>query len=412
MIRIWSLSEAGEGNLGLACTEDGLLLGRTPLIERHDRRFVVRARVEIKRLLLRAYRTDVAAGRLMSGLATVAAALNADDPCLARIAAVHLRLPDLPDQTARDRMEVEDALIKYARDEGDDDWNPALHPRTGTPPNPGWFAPTDGADSEVSLVQTAQNDDPTIRSDASQDVEEDQRVVLPPGQRNDELGDLLEWIANAKPEDAPAIRAEIQRHYYDKGDTAGGDALSSALNNVLGTGVEYKNRQEILNQIGPFSTADPTDQTTDLLIGAGLLLLSMTPPTAAAESVAAAWDLGWAARGRYFSEQLGANLPSSFKTIDILDDGAVTSIKSVDLNAATYQNGASLLSALLRYISKLADYEGSTLGDITVSADDITSRTLSVAIPKGSISAAQRIAIDTARARAGELGIDLVFTQF
>jgi hypothetical protein len=49
---------------------------------------------------------------LMSGLATVAAALNANDQCLARIAAVHLKIPDLSDDHARYALEVEDALIK------------------------------------------------------------------------------------------------------------------------------------------------------------------------------------------------------------------------------------------------------------------------------------------------------------
>jgi len=39
----------------LACTDDGLLLGRTSLIERRDGRFVVRARDEIEWLLKCAY---------------------------------------------------------------------------------------------------------------------------------------------------------------------------------------------------------------------------------------------------------------------------------------------------------------------------------------------------------------------
>ena len=43
MHQMWRLSEAAPQNLGLACTEDGLLLGRTSLIERRDGRFVVRA---------------------------------------------------------------------------------------------------------------------------------------------------------------------------------------------------------------------------------------------------------------------------------------------------------------------------------------------------------------------------------
>lgn len=68
MIQIWRLSEAGESNLGLACCEDGLVLGRTPLIERRAERFCVRERSEIERLLRRAYRADVVVERLMQGL--------------------------------------------------------------------------------------------------------------------------------------------------------------------------------------------------------------------------------------------------------------------------------------------------------------------------------------------------------
>jgi len=51
------------------------------------------------------------------GLVTVASALNADDQCLARIAAVHLKIPDLPDADARHALEVEDALIQLTREQ-------------------------------------------------------------------------------------------------------------------------------------------------------------------------------------------------------------------------------------------------------------------------------------------------------
>jgi hypothetical protein len=140
---IWRLSEAGENNLGLACTDKGLVLGRTSLIERRDQDFIVRKRCEIERLLCRAYQSDLVAERLMSGLATVASALNANDPCLARIAAVHLRIPDLPDYAARHSMEAEDILIKSA------DWDPALHlneihkASPDDPKHPGWPAGTE-----------------------------------------------------------------------------------------------------------------------------------------------------------------------------------------------------------------------------------------------------------------------------
>ena len=112
--QFWRLQEGGEHNLGLAITGDGLVLGRTPLIEQRDARFVVREQGEIERLLSTAYQGHLSADRLMSGLATVAAALNANDHCLARIAAVHLKIPDLPNSDARNGMEVEDVLIKLA----------------------------------------------------------------------------------------------------------------------------------------------------------------------------------------------------------------------------------------------------------------------------------------------------------
>jgi hypothetical protein len=157
---LWRLSEGGENNLGLAFASDGLVLGRTPLIERRDGRFTVREQGEIALLLGKAYQADIPINQLMSGLIAVASALNSNDQCLTRIAAVHLRVPDLADQTARNSLEATDALIKSG------DWDPSLHPRTGTPPNPGWFAPTGGEGSDSAPARTAQNDDPNQRSDA------------------------------------------------------------------------------------------------------------------------------------------------------------------------------------------------------------------------------------------------------
>jgi hypothetical protein len=152
----------------------------------------------------------------------VAAALNANDPCLARIAAVHLRIPDLPSVAARDDIEAEDLLIKYG------DWDPALHPRTGTPPNPGWFASTDGSVNDSSPIRVVENDHPFSRTDAAESIGQ-RRVVLPPGERNDELADLLEWIANAKPEDEKALKAEIKRQYLDVGDPRADCNIAFAL---------------------------------------------------------------------------------------------------------------------------------------------------------------------------------------
>jgi hypothetical protein len=407
--KIWRLSEnSGDDNLGLACTEQGLVLGRTLLIERRDGRFVVREQSELECLFSLAYGREATAQRLMPGLATVASALNADDQALARIAAVHLRIPDLPDRAARDVMEAADVLIKYARDEGGGDWNPALHPRAGTPPNPGWFAPTDGADSESLSTRTAQNDDHARRSDVSSSTGDNWVRLRPGPQRIDELADFNEWMANAKPEDEQAIRAEIKRYFYDVGDQGSAAALNSALTVLLRPGITQEDRQRILDhQLDVFTRTDPGAyaQARDWATGAALLAGGV-PPVAAGEAAAAeqaseAWTYGWARRGQYFDQLLrDGSLPPLFRTIDNFTDGVATSIKSIDLNAATYQDAARLTYRLNEYVDKLGDYEGGNLLVTIVELPDISDRVLNLVVPKGAMTEVQRAAIEAARARA------------
>jgi len=274
---MWRLSEAGPHNLGLACTGDGLLLGHTSLIEHRDGRFVVRTRDEIERLLKCAYDGEPPVDRLMSGLVRVASALNANDQCGARIAAVQMQVPDLASAAVRNALAAEDSLIKYSRDEGVGaaNWNPALHPRTDAPPNPGWFATTDGASHHAPNVRVAENNNPTQRFDASPGTA-DNWVRLPPAKRIDELGDFLEWLANAKPEDEGTIRAEINRYWV--GDVHALSTLHSLLSEVLKPGATREDRQQILELIDNYSRHDPAeagqfyDQLFDLfaLLGAGV----------------------------------------------------------------------------------------------------------------------------------------------
>jgi hypothetical protein len=143
----------------------------------------VRERGEVERLLKRTYPTEPV-DQVMPRLATVAAALNANDQCLARIAAVYLQIPDLPSEAARNGMEAEDILIKSV------DWNPALHPRAGTPPNRGWFAPTDGGNDATPPMRIAQNEDRSRATDAVPPAAEGP-ATLPPGERIDDARRFL-----------------------------------------------------------------------------------------------------------------------------------------------------------------------------------------------------------------------------
>ena len=430
--QLWRLSEAGPDNLGLACTDHGLLLGATPLIELRNGRFAVRQCHEIERLLRRGYRRDVAAESLMSGLGTVARALNAGDPCLARIAAVHLKIPDLPNAAARAAMEVEDCLIKYANE----DWDPAKHPRAGTPPNPGWFATTGGDTDESQPIRTAANDDPSQRSDASP-MPPDDWVRLPPGpKRIDELADFVEWMANAKPGDEQAIKAEIKRYFYDVGDQGSAAALNSALTVLLRPDLTREERQRILDSLDVFTRADPAeyahnrDWTSSAAIAAGTLLpnAAATEGTAAegasaepdaagatADAPSPVWKFGWARRGREIHEQFSdGSLGPNFPTIDIISPtGVVTSFKSIDLNAAVYQNDSSLMYRVSDYVGRVSEFEGAELASDRVISDQITGRILQLIVPRGSMTDAQQIVIEAVRAWAKKLDnpVNLVITE-
>jgi hypothetical protein len=422
--RIWRLSEtSAPNNLGLACTDQGLLLGRTPLIERRDGRFVVRERDEIERLLSHAYRTNYSASRIMPGLATVAAALNAGDQGLARIAAVHLRLPDLPDHAARDGMEAIDVLLKYARDEsGGGDWNPALHPRTGTSPNPGWLAPTDG--DESPSTRTAQNDDPARRSDAGASAGQDWVRLRPGPKRIDELADFAEWFANATPQDENAIRAEIKRYYADVGWDAAAHDLNAKLSVLLRPGVTREMRQRILDRIDLYTRVDPAEYvgTRDLidaavLAGTGLLGAAgeagIPGPPAGPSPV---WKLGWGLRGQKINEVFGdPTFPSNYPVIDKIPNGVATSVKSIDLNAATYQHEANLTNRLNKIVAEVREFEGVTWGGLRIRDTDIDFRAVQVIVPSGSLSDDLRSVIAKVRVRAmadKKRPVDIIVTEY
>ncbi len=113
-------------------TEAGLFLGRKALIERRGVGYAIRPRADLEQLLGHAYCAEINLDRLMPGLGVVASALGKKNLCLAQIAAVQLRMPDLPDSVARQRMEAEDLRIKLRW--GDDRlarsaWDPTEHPR-------------------------------------------------------------------------------------------------------------------------------------------------------------------------------------------------------------------------------------------------------------------------------------------
>ena len=83
----------------------------------------------------------------------IAAALDRGDLAMAAIAAVQLQFPDPPPlaKGAESHADIERRAVELYRSGLLKFWDPAIHPRAGTPPNPGWFALV-GAGDEASTV--------------------------------------------------------------------------------------------------------------------------------------------------------------------------------------------------------------------------------------------------------------------
>jgi hypothetical protein len=123
------------------------------------------------------------------------------------------------------------------------------------------------------------------------------------------------------------------------------------------------------------------------------------------------WAEGWSTRGLEIEKQLGGNLPRSFPTIDKFENGVATSIKSVDLTSATYQNTAALGSRLRGYVDTVARFKGATFDGTEIASEDVTQRVLQVAIQPGVASAAQRTVLDQLERYAKSKGVKLIISE-
>jgi len=125
------------------------------------------------------------------GLARVASALNANDQCGARIAAVHLEMPiSRALQYATHWRSRKADQIRPRRRSRHCELESGATSAHGTPPNPGWFAPTGGAESS-SRLRLAENRENSHRTGA--ETLPGDRVHLPEGHYIDELADFVEW---------------------------------------------------------------------------------------------------------------------------------------------------------------------------------------------------------------------------
>jgi hypothetical protein len=107
---------------GLCCTPDGLFYGPgIPLVTRDVlpdglTQTTIRPQREIEAVLSKALGSRLDLTDRINGLRAVADALDDNDLALASIAAVQLRIPDLPDEAAVARLLAGEAMTKYNPD--------------------------------------------------------------------------------------------------------------------------------------------------------------------------------------------------------------------------------------------------------------------------------------------------------
>jgi filamentous hemagglutinin len=113
--------------------------------------------------------------------------------------------------------------------------------------------------------------------------------------------------------------------------------------------------------------------------------------TAAGNAGSGVWKLNPFARGKAIEQSLGMNLPGNFPTIDRFTNGVATSIKSLDLGAASYQSTSALSRTVTGYIDSVAGFNGVRWAGVNIQGSQIAGRALDLAIPSAGSAAQQQV---------------------
>ncbi len=163
-LRAFSLAPK-RGSGGICCDEQGVFVGDTPLLRRSCGSFghaiwSVRPIAKLNDELTALYRLPVDVAAKAAALALIAAAFNRGDLAMTAIATVQMQFPD--PQPLSKGVEANGDLVRRVGELRRSGllkfWDPARHPRAGTPPNPGWFAPVGGSPESAPVIPVA--DDP------------------------------------------------------------------------------------------------------------------------------------------------------------------------------------------------------------------------------------------------------------
>lgn len=111
------------------------------------------------------------------------------------------------------------------------------------------------------------------------------------------------------------------------------------------------------------------------------------------------------------ASRFGGALPRVFPTIDRFLNGVATSVKSLDLTSRSYQDIGRLSSTIQSFVTKLAEFQGATVGRFAVNADSITSRVLELVVQASKMSPEQAAVIEKLVESAQEQGVTVKLIQ-
>ena len=121
------------------------------------------------------------------------------------------------------------------------------------------------------------------------------------------------------------------------------------------------------------------------------------------------WSKDQFTRGFIIDDALGNNLGRNFPVVDKLNNGVLTSIKSMDMSAKTYQTTAGVFNKLNCYLSELSAFtpplKGTLSGGFRLTTAMYSTKALELAIPNQVLTRAQVEGLIQALKKADELGI-------
>jgi hypothetical protein len=108
--------------------------------------------------------------------------------------------------------------------------------------------------------------------------------------------------------------------------------------------------------------------------------LRMEAATALAGAAKSVWKQNPFSRGRVIEKLMGMNLHPNFPVIDRFANGVATSIKSLDVNAKSYQDAGSVYGKIKDYVDSVASFNGAVYGGNSIDASEIQSRALDLVL--------------------------------